>query len=317
MQSPSTRARSFLSWIKNWESLSELVTWVLGIIGGFWLSPPIGTGESQAFVNATRFIVTVLIAVSIYFAVKFQKHHHARGWLIAAILGFSIFVGAWFLYDRSRTKWICNVNGQLVVMGDGDTFTERGKDNSEKPECKRCEDLIFECGNGSNPERKAESIWEKEGIENNRRKLIALYFATIPFLVLCIISTLQILHCLKQPDVRLNFHALWEGLPSDGGKVRLDLHLPVNRKRISGRWERIFSDQELFKYSHSPQPIQNSRFWGETLYFRVLDRSDKTKYRMSMSSSRRKAILDRQSHTGKYEFFCGLNKIKRETAPNA
>lgn len=168
MQSASTRARSFLSWIKNWESLSELVTWILGIIGGFWLSPPIGTGESQAFVNATRFIVTVLIAVSIYFAVKFQKHHHARGWLIAAILGFSIFVGAWFLYDRARTKWICNVSGQLVVMGDVDTFTERGKDNSEKPECKRCEDLIFECGIGSNPERKAESIWEKEGIENKK-----------------------------------------------------------------------------------------------------------------------------------------------------
>jgi hypothetical protein len=310
MTETSQKTRSSRNWIKDWKSLAKIATWILGIISSFWLSPPIQQGESQPFLNATRFIVAVLIAISVYFAVKYQKHYHAKGWLTAAILSLSVFIGAWFLYDHIRTGWICNVNGELIVMGGDDAFTDKGKENSEKPECTGCQNLIFECGMGSTLERKAESIWEKEGIESRRRKLIAVYFATIPFLVVCIISSLQILHCIKQRDVRLNFHGFWEGLSSDGGKLLLELHLPLNRKRISGRWKRTLNDQEPF--DNTPpvaQPIQNARVRGETLFFRVLDGPDAANYEMSLSSATKEAILDRENQTGNFELFCSLKKI--------
>lgn len=290
----------------NWEwvKLAKKATWILGIIAGILLPPPVPTEQASSIVNLTRFIVIVFIACLFYLTNKFKKYHHAKFWVASAIFSLMCIISGLFIRDYLETKYVCRFNdGRIFVMGN--KLTPNGEDQLKKPLCQGCEPLIHTCGH-DNPE----NIWEVNSIAQMRRFLILEYLSLIPVMVLCIISTANIISCSRQPNPRQYISGIWEGQYSSQAKITLNITLSPNSKGVSGILCRVFGiDNEAIAQDINSAPIQNSHFCQEYLFFSVIERGGAQRYRMTVTTSiEGSAILDKLTEKNKYTFYCNLKK---------
>ncbi|MEO8425965.1 MAG: hypothetical protein ABI651_02520 [Verrucomicrobiota bacterium] len=175
---------------KNWGILTQAAVWVLGVIGGFLLPPPVGTspGDEKIWLRLAQFVVTVMIGLIFLAAQKWRQKRHAKWWG-AFSLGFLVLaVSAFFGYQRCMYAWTCNYDRQRVVIGS--VYTAQGKKHlDENPSLSR--DLLLMHAGGL-----TEDVWTRESINRRRLLLAAAYVLCLPLFTVSLIAIVQAMRCI-------------------------------------------------------------------------------------------------------------------------
>jgi hypothetical protein len=175
---------------KSWSVLTQAAVWVLGVIGGFLLPPPVGASQAdqKIWVHLAQFVITIVIGLVFIAAQKWRQKRHAKWWG-AFSFGFLVLaVSAFFGYQRFMYAWTCNYAGQRVVVGS--VLTAHGKQFAEQnPSFSRDAFLMEHTG-------VAEDFWTRESIDRRRLFLAATYILCLPFFTVCLIAIVQAIRCI-------------------------------------------------------------------------------------------------------------------------
>ena len=175
---------------KNWSVLTQAAVWVLGVIGGFLLPPPVGAspGDEKIWLRLAQFVITIVIGLIFIAAQKWRQKRHAKWWW-AFSLGFLVLaVSAFFGYQQLMYARTGNYAGQRVVVGSA--YTAHGKKYAEQnPSLSRDELLMQHAG-------VAEDFWTRESISRRRLVLAATYILCLPLFTICLIAIVQAIRCI-------------------------------------------------------------------------------------------------------------------------
>ena len=175
---------------KSWTVLTQAAVWVLGVIGGFLLPPPVGAspGDEKVWLRLAQFVITILIGLIFIAAQKWRQKRHAKWWG-AFSFGFLVLaISAFFCYQQFLYAWTANYDGQRVVVGSA--LTAHGKKYAEQnPDLSRDELLKHHTG-------LAEDFWTRESINRRRLFLAAAYIVCLPFFTVCLIAIVQAIRCI-------------------------------------------------------------------------------------------------------------------------
>jgi hypothetical protein len=175
---------------KNWSVLTQAAVWVLSVIGGFLLPPPVGTsqGDAKVWLRLAQFVITIVIGLIFIAAQKWRQKRHAKWWW-AFSLGFLVLaVSAFFGYQQFMYAWTCNYAGQRVVAGS--VYTSHGKKYTDlNPSLSRDELLMEHAG-------LPEDLWTRESINRRRLALAATYILCLPLFTICLIAIVQSIRCI-------------------------------------------------------------------------------------------------------------------------
>ena len=173
---------------KSWAMLAQAAVWVIGVIAGFLVPPPVGTpDEGKVWVHFAQFAITIVIGLVLLAALRWNRGKHAFVWggvsLMFLILGTAMF----FNYQLFAERWTAQYNLQRVVIGS--VFTPFGQDyHNQNPQFTRAQ-LVMDAGG------QMEKIWTRESIEQRRIALAAMYVLAMPLFAVCIMSIVQAVHC--------------------------------------------------------------------------------------------------------------------------
>ena len=175
---------------KSWTVLTQAAVWVLGVIGGFLLPPPVGASQAdqKIWVHLAQFVITIMIGLVFIAAQKWRQKRHAKWWG-AFSFGFLVLaISAFFCYQQFLYAWTANYDGQRVVVGSA--LTAHGKKYAEQnPDLSRDELLKHHTG-------MAEDFWTRESINRRRLFLAAAYILCLPFFTVCLIAIVQAIRCI-------------------------------------------------------------------------------------------------------------------------
>jgi hypothetical protein len=287
---------NFGEWITEWDNLSKVVTWMVGIISTVVNSPPVSSEQTKSLTNLSRFITIAAIVCLLFFTSKLKKRYHAKIWLISVFLSLFFLLGGWFL----NNYWVCTFeDGKSFVMGYN--RTPNGELQRDKVKCQGCEQLIHNCA-----QNHPEYIWTPESIESVRHLLIFIYFLMWAVGVLFVTSVIQTVKCLKQPDPRPEVSGTWEGKRPDEGLLILSLSPNPYLKGVSGVLKVKVGEDSVHLYR-----LSGSKFCREYLYFSTSKRTD-NHYQMSIDTVWDKRALLSSLIKKKYVFLCELNKSDRK-----
>ena len=173
-----------------WTVLVQSALWLLGVIGGFLLPPPVGmgAGEDKTWLRFAQFLVAVLLGLVVFGTFKWHQRKHAAGWWLTACGALLLAIVMFFQYQRLMYGWTGEYDGRLVVVGT--EYTPQGRayvePNPNLPLTTLLEDFLG----------RAEDIWTRNSINQRRTVLAGVYVSCLPLLVLSIIAVVQALRCL-------------------------------------------------------------------------------------------------------------------------
>jgi hypothetical protein len=167
-------------WQTAWNALFQAGGWIMTTVGGFAVAPPASIQDNgKTWYAFGQFAAAVLIGL----AVGFREMLPRRRWLVlivALLLLLALALVVTYQYQfNSRT---CTYEGQTVVMGS--VYTEAGKPYEKSvltPE------LILPKFGG-----KAELVWTRESINENRTILALYYMACVMSCTLCMAAVVQV-----------------------------------------------------------------------------------------------------------------------------
>jgi hypothetical protein len=172
---------------KHWAILTQAGVWILGIVGGFLLPPPVGADTNQIWLKLAQFVAAASVGLFFLPARRWAGEKHTKWWWLAAAFSLIISIVTFFGYQHLTYSSTCNYRGQLVVMGN--EYTPNGyRDVQETPGIS-CSELIYDFAG------KTEEIWTKRSIDSARLKMAATYITCMPFFTVCIMSLVHALHC--------------------------------------------------------------------------------------------------------------------------
>jgi hypothetical protein len=182
-------------WLKkSWSGLSQAAIWIISIIGGFLLPPPVGISDEadKVWLRLAQFTITVVLGIMFIAARRWKKQKHATRWWIASavllIASLATFVG----YQTLSYKWTCQYYNELKIVG-GDQHTQHGADYIREHPGVSCETLLKEhAGN-------VYDVWTKESIDRRRIALAVIYISCAPFFTVCIIAVTQAIYIIGNP----------------------------------------------------------------------------------------------------------------------
>jgi hypothetical protein len=96
--------------VKQWKLLIPAVTWVMAMIGGFWLPAPAGlvTEDTKAMVSFAKYLATISTGIMILPILKWSTKRHAWLWSkiagVAAVLSIVAFLSYLNLEDAWTVK---------------------------------------------------------------------------------------------------------------------------------------------------------------------------------------------------------------------
>src|ERR1043165_4681171 len=104
---------------KYWAVLAQSGIWILGIVGGFLLPPPIGADEqqNQIWLKLAQFVAAASVGLVFILARRWSRKKHAKWWWLAAALSLVISIGTFFGYQHLTYKSTCMYRGKVLVMG--------------------------------------------------------------------------------------------------------------------------------------------------------------------------------------------------------
>lgn len=173
-----------------WALLTQGALWLLGVIGGFLLPPPVGmtAGDDQTWLRFAQFLVAILLGLVLFATFRWHLRRHASIWWLTAGGALLLGVVMFFRYQGLLYAWTGEYDGRLLVVGSeytpqGRAYVER---NPNLPLTTLLEDFLG----------RAEDIWTRSSINQRRMVLAGVYVSCLPLLVLSLIAVVQALHCL-------------------------------------------------------------------------------------------------------------------------
>ncbi len=169
----------------SWALLSQVAVWVVGIIGGFVLPPPIGLSreDEKIWQRLGVFVVTVLVGLLFIAARRWNKSRHFRGWAIAAGVWLLLAVVAFLGYQALLSSRTCAYGSQRLVIGN--VYTPQGRAYAQKNSGISCHDLLEDFAG------KADDIWTTDSINSSRMTMAEIYITCLPLFAICLMSILQ------------------------------------------------------------------------------------------------------------------------------
>ena len=176
---------------KSWLILGQGGTWLLGVIGGFLLPPPVGVAEGgdKTWLRFGQFLAAVLMGLIFFGVLKWKQKKHAKWWWLADFLALFFGTACFFDYQRLTTSWTGNYSGQKIVVGS--LYTPHGRQYVEKnPNLSR--DALLEDFIG-----RPEEVWTPESINRRRLALAGLYVSCLPWFAVSAVAVVQAIQCLR------------------------------------------------------------------------------------------------------------------------
>ena len=176
---------------KSWLILGQGGAWLLGVIGGFLLPPPVGVAEGgdKTWLRFGQFLAAVLMGLIFFGVLKWKQKKHAKWWWLAALLALFFGTACFFNYQRLTAAWTGNYSGRKAVVGS--VYTPHGRQYVEKnPNLSL--DALLEDFTG-----RAEDVWTRESINRRRLALAGLYVSCLPWFTVCVVAVVQAIQCLR------------------------------------------------------------------------------------------------------------------------
>jgi hypothetical protein len=173
---------------KSWVLLGQTTAWVVGVLAGFLLPPPIGTAEdSRVWVRFAQFVITIVIGLVLLAALRWKSPKHVLRWGAISVSFLMLGSVAFFAYQVLVTRWTVIYAQQRVVVGDH--YTKYGREYLDQHPTLAREDLMMHFSG------KVERIWEPDALSQRRLFLAATYVVAMPLFTVSIMSILQAIHC--------------------------------------------------------------------------------------------------------------------------
>lgn len=177
----------FLKTLKrNWNILSSVALFIIGILGTFLKSPPDYIASENIFTNAGKFIATLVVGLMFVPVILWKSKGHTRNWWILASVTFILSIVCLFTYLHLKQKWMCPCfdENKLILIG-----SELRPDLDESVKDSNCQELLQ--GSSCHPER----VWKKDSIDKNRLFLAGVYVLSLPLFIISMISVVQAIYC--------------------------------------------------------------------------------------------------------------------------
>lgn len=176
---------------KSWGGLAQAAIWVISIISGFLLPPPVGISEDseKVWVRLAQFTITVIVGIMFIAARKWKARKHAsRWWVTSAVLLFAS-LGTFVGYQALSYQWTCKYYDEIKIIG-GNSYTSHGLDYVKDNPGASCETILKDhVGN-------VYDVWSKESIDRRRIVLAAIYISCVPLFTICIIAVTQAIYII-------------------------------------------------------------------------------------------------------------------------
>jgi len=195
----ATRLSSlFRQFKQSWSLLAAFTTWLLAIIGGFLLPPPIGADQyefSDVLSKLGLVVTIVLVGLLSVPLMKWKSKVYTLHWSVAGLASMFFAVVAFFSYLYLINNWTCLYNDNRLVIGS--EFTAHGKAYVESnPHRVSPRDWVM--AHGGN----VSEIWTDRSINRRCAILGLLYVATLPLFAVAMIGTLHAIYCYSPQPLK-------------------------------------------------------------------------------------------------------------------
>jgi hypothetical protein len=189
----------FSSMQSRWKDLALFATWILGVVGGFLMSPPVGTYElyDDYLRRFGQFVVTLFVGLLVLVMWRYQRKKDVSLWGSVSLICLVLCVVLYFSYWRLTVSYTAEYNGVPVVIGSNADYTDFAKAYLESHPQITKEELIMDFA------EKIGEIWNPEAVDRRRLILAICYICSLPFFTVAIMSILQALRC-QFPDKKSN-----------------------------------------------------------------------------------------------------------------
>ena len=189
------RQNPIAAWLKqvqkSWLILAQGGAWLLGVIGGFLLPPPVGVGEGddKTWLRFAQFVAAILIGLIFFGVLKWKQKKDAKRWWLAALVSLLLGTASFFDYQRLTSAWTGRYTGQKVVIGA--VYTPHGQEYAQKNPNLSVDNLL------EDHTGKVELVWTRESINRRRLALAGLYVSCLPLFTMAVVAVVQAIQCLQ------------------------------------------------------------------------------------------------------------------------
>lgn len=266
---------------RNWQVLTQCSIWILNLIGGLILQPPVSryadlsTGMPRSF---SQFVVAITAGL-VFVAIRiWNTRKDLTKWVFIAILSLIISICGVLFYQLLIDNWTCVFAGEQIVVGD--EYSANGKQNVDKFG-NQCTNLLWKVGGD------AEVLWTAAELRRRRFILQLLYVSILPVFTICIIGVLQAISCSSKTDVGTIKKKFYSGDWS-GKNERQRLELTIQSAGATFTGHAIFFTRSSMgeepgkEIVDGPLAIVSPRWVNEGVQFRLDSRQRAVKYSMSL-----------------------------------
>ena len=171
--------------------LAQGGAWLLGVIGGFLLPPPVGMtdADDKTWLRFAQFLSSILMGLIFFGVLKWKQKRHAKWWWTAAFAALILGTVCFFNYQRLTDKWTARYAGKKVVVGQEYTphAAQYKQTNPNLSPDALLEDFVG----------RSEDVWTRDSINRHRLILAGFYVSCLPWFTVSVVAVVQAIRCVR------------------------------------------------------------------------------------------------------------------------
>lgn len=178
---------------KNWRYLTQVGAWVMALLAGFVLPPPLwDLRQHSVWFRFSHFMVSALVGLMFIPMSTWSAKRHRRGWAIVSATALVVGIVLFFGYQALRDGWTTAYAGGRIVVGEtytSEALAYKAKVYAEEKRIIPDDELVMDSAG------KTETIWQVGELRRRALVLAGVYVGTIAFFALGIVTLIQALYC--------------------------------------------------------------------------------------------------------------------------
>jgi hypothetical protein len=174
---------------KRWQILVQTAAWVLSVIGGFAIPPPVDNESAggNVWYQLAKYIVPVIVGLILVLTMRYGRPRDTMKWWIVASATLVVSVWLFFSYQARISECTTVFYGKRVVIGT--ERTTQGEYAWNHLASKSNKELLKHFTG------QAEDAWISATVDNCRMRLAESYVWMLPVLTCCLMSSVQAVYC--------------------------------------------------------------------------------------------------------------------------